>query len=112
TSSHLSSTSKITPQQYINTIVENMPLDMKLGQMLMVQFVGPKYSPDLQTMIDQYHVGAVLIFAANQNIVSQAQLKELIQQMQKNSALPLSIATDQEGGYVNRLAKLNGERPS
>lgn len=103
---------QITPQHYIDTIVDNMTLDMKLGQMLLVQFVGPNYSPDLHTMINQYHVGAVLIFAANQNIVSKPQLKGLIQQMQKNSLLPLAIATDQEGGYVNRLLKLNGQRSS
>jgi len=103
---------RITPQQYIDTIVNNMTLDMKLGQMLIVQFVGPTYSLDLQSMINQYHVGAVLIFDANQNIVSKAQLKELVQQMQKNSPLPLAIATDQEGGYVNRLLKLDGQRPS
>jgi beta-N-acetylhexosaminidase len=102
----------ITPQQYIDTIVNHMTLDMKLGQMLIVQFVGPDYSLDLHSMISQYHVGAVLIFDANQNIISKTQLKALIQQMQKNSPLPLAIATDQEGGYVNRLLKLNGQRPS
>jgi beta-N-acetylhexosaminidase len=106
------SQTRITPQQYINTIVENMTLDMKLGQMFLVQFVGPEYSSDLHTMLTQYHVGAVLIFAANQNIVSRPQLKGLIEQMQQNSQLPLAIAIDQEGGYVNRLMKLNGPRPA
>jgi beta-N-acetylhexosaminidase len=106
------SSDKITPQQYINTIVENMTLDMKLGQMLIVQFVGPDYSSDLHVMLTQYHVGAVLIFAANQNIVNRPQLQGLIQHMQQNSQLPLAIAIDQEGGYVNRLVKLNGPRPT
>ncbi|GHO91341.1 hypothetical protein KSF_013890 [Reticulibacter mediterranei] len=106
------SQTRITPQQYINTIVENMTLDMKLGQMFLVQFVGSDYSSDLDTMLTQYHVGAVLIFAANQNIVSRLQLKGLIQQMQQNSQLPLAVAIDQEGGYVNRLMKLNGPRPA
>jgi beta-N-acetylhexosaminidase len=106
------SRTRITPQQYINTIVENMTLDMKLGQMFLVQFVGPEYSSDLHTMLTQYHVGAVLIFAANQNIVNRPQLKGLIEQMQQNSQLPLTVAIDQEGGYVNRLIKLNGPRPS
>lgn len=103
---------RIAPQQYINTIVKNMTLDMKLGQMFIVQFVGPDYSSDLHMMLTQYHVGAVLIFAANQNIVSKPQLKGLIQQMQQNSLLPLAVAIDQEGGYVNRLIKLNGPRPA
>src|SRR5438105_12317337 len=89
-----------------------MTLDQKLGQMMIVQFVGPSYSLDLSTMINQYGVGAVLLFAANSNIVNKPQLKGLIQQMQHNSTVPLAIAIDQEGGVVDRLANLDGFRPS
>jgi len=101
-----------TPQQYINLIVQNMTLDQKIGQLMIVQFVGPSYSLDLSTMISQYNVGAVLIFAANDNIVGKDQLRGLIQQMQSNSPLPLAIAIDQEGGTVDRLKSLDGQRPS
>lgn len=103
---------QMTPQQYINYIVQRMTLDQKLGQMLIVQFVGPAYSPDLSTMISQYNVGAVLIFAANGNIVNRAQLKDLVQQMQANTTVPLVVAIDQEGGTVDRLRALDGPRPS
>jgi beta-N-acetylhexosaminidase len=103
---------KLTPQQYINLIIKNMTLEQKIGQMMIIQFVGPTYSPDLSTMIGQYNVGAVLIFAANGNIVDKAQLKGLIRQMQKDSPLPLTIAIDQEGGTVDRLKSLDGPRPS
>jgi beta-N-acetylhexosaminidase len=89
-----------------------MTLDQKLGQMMIVQFVGPSYSLDLSTMISQYGVGAVLIFTANNNIVNKAQLKDLIQQMQHNSTLPMAVAIDQEGGTVDRLVNLDGPRPS
>jgi beta-N-acetylhexosaminidase len=80
--------------------------------MLIVQFVGPSYSLDLSTMISQYGVGAVLIFAANNNIVNKAQLKGLIEEMQHNSTIPLAVAIDQEGGLVDRLVDLDGPRPS
>ena len=104
---------QLTPQQYINLIVQKMTLDQKLGQMMFVQFTGPAYSLSLSTMISQYNIGAVIIFASNGNIVNKTQLKNLIQQMQDNSSpLPLAIATDQEGGYVNRLLSLNGPRPA
>jgi len=36
-------TQQITPQEYINAIIQNMTLDQKLGQMMIVQFVGPDY---------------------------------------------------------------------
>jgi beta-N-acetylhexosaminidase len=104
--------SNLTPQQYVNLIVQHMTLDEKLGQMLIVQFTGPNYSLDLSTMISQYNVGAVLLSAANDNIAGKEQLRGLIQQMQQNSPIPLAIATDQEGGTVDRLADLDGPRPS
>jgi beta-N-acetylhexosaminidase len=103
---------QITPQDYINLIVSHMTLDQKLGQMMIVQFVGPDYGLDISTMITQYNVGAVLIFTANNNIVSKPQLKGLIQQMQSGSPIPLAVAIDQEGGTVDRLASLDGTRPS
>lgn len=102
----------LTPQQYINLVVQNMTLDQKLGQMLIVQFLGPTYSLDISTMISQYHVGAVLLFTVNNNIVDKQQLKGLIQQMQSNSSIPLAVAIDQEGGTVDRLQSLDGPRPA
>ena len=105
-------THKMTPQEYINTIVQRMTLDQKLGQMMIIQFLGPSYSLDLSAMVKQYNVGSVLIFAANQNIVSKNQLKSLIQQMQTDSPIPLAMAIDQEGGTVDRLNALDGPRPS
>ncbi len=87
-----------------------MSLDQKLGQMMIVQFVGPTYSLDISTMISQYHVGAALLFTANNNIADKVQLKGLIQQMKSNSTLPLIVAIDQEGGTVDRLKMLDGPR--
>jgi beta-N-acetylhexosaminidase len=63
-------------------------------------------------MISQYHVGAVLLFTANNNIIDKAQLKVLIQQMKSSSSIPLAIAIDQEGGTVDRLKALDGPRPA
>lgn len=99
-------------QRYIDLIVQKMTLDQKLGQMMIVQFLGPSYSLELSTMVNRYNAGAVLLSAANNNIVDKTQLKDLIQQMQSNSPIPLAVATDQEGGVVDRLAALDGPRPS
>jgi beta-N-acetylhexosaminidase len=106
-------TPQLTSQQYISLIVQNMTLDQKLGQMMIVQFYGPTYSLDISTMISQYHVGAVLLFTANDNITDKTQLKGLIQQMQSNSSnnsVPMIVAIDQEGGTVDRLKALDGTR--
>jgi beta-N-acetylhexosaminidase len=106
------SAQQLTPQQYINLILQRMTLDQKLGQMMIVQFVGPTYGLDISAMISQYNVGAVLLFTANNNIVDKTQLKGLISQMQTNSTIPLAVAIDQEGGNVDRLVNLDGPRPA
>ena len=105
-------TRQITPQQYINAILQGMSLDQKLGQMMIVQFLGPTYSLNISAMISQYDVGAVLLLSSNNNILDKVQLKGLIAQMQKNSAVPMLTAIDQEGGYVDRLINLDGPRPT
>ena len=104
-------TTHLTPQQYINLVVQNMTLDQKLGQMMIVQFPGSTYTLDISTMISQYHVGAVILYPANNNIIDKAQVKGLIQQMQSNSSIPLVVSIDQEGGTVDRLINLDGPRP-
>lgn len=101
-----------SPTQIVNLLLSQMTLDEKLGQMMMVQFTGPDYSPQLDAMISHYKVGSVLIFAANGNIVSKPQLKNLISQMQKNAFLPLAVSIDQEGGTVDRLIDLDGPQPA
>src|SRR5689334_1009230 len=62
-------TPALTPAQYINEIIQNMTLAQKLGQMMIVQFVGPTYSLDISTMINQYNVGAVLLYSTNNNVI-------------------------------------------
>jgi beta-N-acetylhexosaminidase len=104
---------KLTPQQYVDLVISQMSLDQKIGQMMMIQFIGADYSLQLSTMISQYNVGSVLLFYANGNIVNKEQLKSLTQQMQQNSAaIPLALSIDQEGGTVDRLVNLDGPRPA
>jgi beta-N-acetylhexosaminidase len=104
---------QMTPDQYIDLIINKMTLDQKLGQMMIVQFTGATYSLPISTMISQYNVGAVLVFTANGNVVDKGQLTSLIQQMKSGSTtIPLAVAIDQEGGPVDRLVNLDGPRPS
>ncbi|GCE13070.1 glycoside hydrolase family 3 protein [Tengunoibacter tsumagoiensis] len=102
----------LTPQQYIDQIISRMSLDQKLGQMMLIQFIGPDYSLDLNAMISQYGVGAALIFTANQNVASKTQLTNLTRQMQQNAPIPMLLAIDQEGGKVDRLVTIDDPRPS
>ncbi|HEX7734927.1 MAG TPA: glycoside hydrolase family 3 N-terminal domain-containing protein [Ktedonobacteraceae bacterium] len=101
-----------SPTQIVNLLLSNMTLDQKIGQMMMVQFTGADYSPQLDAMVSQYKVGSVLFFFNNGNIVSKSQLKSLTAQIQKNAFLPTAISIDQEGGTVDRLINLDGPQPA
>ena len=100
----------LTPTQIVDRLLANMTLQQKLGQMLMVRFNSLSYSPQLNAMITQYHVGSVIEY--QENIESKAQLTTLNAQIQHNGDLPMIISIDQEGGTVDRLVNLDGPQPS
>ena len=62
----------------------------------------------------QYPVGGVMLFG--QNIESEAQLRQLTEQMRSQAASaglnPLFIAVDEEGGLVSRVANKLGYEPA
>ncbi len=100
----------LTPLQIVDRLLANMTLQQKLGQMLMVRFNSLSYTPQLNAMITQYHIGSVIEYQGN--IESKAQLTGLNAQIQHNGDLPMIISIDQEGGTVDRLINLDGPQPS
>jgi len=83
-----------------------------IGQMIMVGFSGKNPSDPgvkaLQSQIASYHIGGALLIS--RNIASPKQLRKLTDFLQDASprSLPLLIAVDQEGGYVQRLSRKTG----
>ncbi len=53
-------------KQLARLYVNHMSLEDKLGQLIVASFTASGYSPDLDTMIHQQHIGGVILFA-NQN---------------------------------------------
>src|SRR6266566_2329219 len=93
-------------------MVQNMTLDQKLGQMVIVEFYGSTVTADTSAMLQQYAVSGVLIENKNGNAQTRSQLIALNATMQKMAHIPLFITTDFEGGYVNELRQITGERTS
>jgi beta-N-acetylhexosaminidase len=98
-------------------LLQNMSLDEKLGQMIMVEYIGTQYADtELPTMITQDHVGGFLLQQANHNfdapLNTVATASAFIAQAQKDSTVPLLVAIDQEGGLVNKLSDFAGDQPS
>lgn len=94
-------------------------LEAKIGQLLVIGFIGMEPSPTAVNAIREHKVGGVILFDRNvsdklpaggygtRNIKSPAQVRCLtdsLQALARAAGLPqLFIAIDQEGGLVNRL---------
>ncbi len=91
---------------------QDVSLDVKIGQLLMVGFRGFKVSEDHPIVHDirDRHLGGVVLFdydvptkTAVRNIESPAQVKALVEALQSFSDTPLLVAVDHEGGIITRL---------
>ena len=89
--------------------VNGMSLDQKIGQMLIIGFENKYLDNHARKMIEQYHVGGINFLG--RNVKDRNQIKQLTADLQKISAIPLFIATDQEGGKVIRFNFLNELTP-
>jgi len=102
----------------VTLLSAQVPLEQKIGQMLMVGFHGTSAKPGSQICEDirQYNLGAVILFDYNpvdkskpKNIASKTQVARLTKELQACSRNgKLLIAVDQEGGRVQRLKSRYG----
>lgn len=86
----------------------SLPLEAKIGQLLIFGFYGKQITPFLQRFIIEKNLGGVIHFA--RNIESARQLAQLNSKFQllareSPSKVGLFIATDQEGGNIARLTR-------
>jgi beta-N-acetylhexosaminidase len=102
-----------TNEEKAASIVSQMSLEEKIGQMLMLDvrnWNGPAQTvltPECAQMIKDYHIGGIILFAPN--FVNPTQIVTLTDAMQhaaidgSNFNIPLFLSADQEGGYIVRL---------
>jgi beta-N-acetylhexosaminidase len=98
--------------QLARLYVSHMTLDEKLGQLLMVQaqtWNDSANTPDTMYMLNQLHAGGIIMYAIQMNTLQQT--KGDIAAMQMHASTPLIVATDEEGGLVERVQKIFGDRP-
>lgn len=87
-----------------------MSLEQKVGQTMIIGFDGTTMTPELRRLVEEIHVGGVIIYERNVDSPQQlAQLAADLQQVAKQSGHPgLFISIDQEGGIVARLKEAKG----
>ena len=102
----------LTIDKKVDQIVASMSKTEKIGQMVMIGIQGTKVDDDSLYMLNQYHMGGVILF--DRNMDSLEQVKQLTSdlQAQSNEKVPLFIGIDEEGGDVVRMAEKLTPPPS
>ncbi|CAK1359999.1 uncharacterized protein RHO25_003340 [Cercospora beticola] len=81
-------------------------MDRTLGQLFMMGFEGTSVTPQIKKLIQEDHLGSILLSA--KNLKNAEQCTELVLELQKlaydaGHPVPLLIGVDQENGGVNSL---------
>ncbi|KAL4902495.1 hypothetical protein BDW74DRAFT_157902 [Aspergillus multicolor] len=81
-------------------------IDRQMGQLFMMGFDGTSVSPEIRSLIQDYHLGSILLTA--KNLKSAEDATRLVLELQTiardaGHPVPLLIALDQENGGVNSL---------
>ncbi len=90
----------------IDTMIAEMTIEEKIGQLIMVGFDGTQANETIETHIRERFVGGIVLFSRNiQSPKQTAELTNQLQQLAESTAhrIPLFIGIDQEGGWVIRL---------
>ena len=94
----------------IKDLVASMSLDEKVAQLLIVQNPGLTISDaELQRLATNPYGGYILM---ENNYGTLAETRKFVQTLQEKSKRTLIIATDQEGGVVQRIANINDRAPT
>lgn len=97
-----------TTQCFASPSLQDMTLEEKVGQLLMVHFHGNVANEEARTLIRNSYVGGFIYYNWSNDLISPEQVRSLSRGLQKltlenRHPIPLLIATDQEGGIVARI---------
>ncbi len=81
--------------------LDDMTLEEKIGQMLMVSYSGTFLSEDIKYDLETYKPGGVTLFY--NNLSNYSDTLNFINDIKKSSEIPIFIGVDQEGGLVQRI---------
>lgn len=92
-------------EEKVNYKLENMTLDEKIAQMLVVYYVGSNYDDTLKSVITEVKPGGFILM--ENNITTYENTLNLVKSMQKDSEIPMLITIDNEGGNVQRFTNIS-----
>lgn len=90
-------------QEYYNFAyqkLKTLSLDEKIGQLLLVRYKEDSALQDLNT----YHFGGFVFFEKDFKNKTSDDVRNMINNLQKNATVPLLTAVDEEGGKIIRVS--------
>ncbi|MCT4618519.1 MAG: beta-N-acetylhexosaminidase [Marinisporobacter sp.] len=97
---------KAEPKDKIKEQIEEMTLEEKIGQMVLVGFHGDQLNDSIKEMIHTYHIGGFIFFQRNiKNAPQTLDLLNTIKITNFKNKIPLFLSIDEEGGKVSRMPK-------
>ncbi|HEY7975692.1 MAG TPA: glycoside hydrolase family 3 N-terminal domain-containing protein, partial [Ktedonobacterales bacterium] len=105
-----------TLDQRVDDYISHMSLAQQIGDTLMLAVYANSYNGNLDQALSQWHLGSAIVFP-NYNggplmPTTLSGMEQLIQALQSHADEPLLLATDEEGGLVDRLSFYYGSTPS
>ncbi|WP_195987227.1 beta-N-acetylhexosaminidase [Clostridium sp. D53t1_180928_C8] len=97
----------------IQILIDNMTLQEKIGQLLIVGFDGITLDDNIRNLIKNKCIGGVIFFGDNVNSLMEViNLINEFKDINKENKVPLFISVDEEGGVVSRVPQEFKKLPS
>ena len=96
----------------VTCMLSLLSLEHKVGQMLIPHFQGRECTEEAKMLINDLHVGGFIYYEWANGLDSQKQVAQLSASLQREAAIPLLLAIDEEGGGVSRLRKIFTPAPA
>lgn len=92
---------KLSIEEKVNYKMDNLSIDEKIAQMLIVYYIGDEYDENLSNIIKEVKPGGFILMS--DNITAYDRTLNFVKGMQNDSDIPMIISTDEEGGSVQRI---------
>lgn len=101
---------EISIDDEVKNKMSKMTLEQKIAQMLILYSTSDTVSDDFKNTLKTYNPGGFILM--KENITTFDKTKKFVDDLQKNSDIPMIISIDQEGGNVQRLLELKDVKPT
>ncbi len=94
----------------VDELMSNMTLEEKIGQMIVINYNISEVNEELRSLLEDVKPGGFILMQNNYSTFDAT--RKFVNDIKSYSSLPFIVATDQEGGRVQRLQLLTDVEPT